>query len=82
MSFKAVEFHCQGCEKTVDSLELRSAIPDWLPCECGGKAELCISAPKVKTCWAWVTKQSGPKTDYGPRMKRTEHLAHRGYSHE
>jgi hypothetical protein len=80
--WKLQEFQCTRCPQTTESLERSAEMPDSIPCACGGNAERCISAPKVKTVWAWCDRQVGPKDECPPWSYDTEHLANDGYSYE
>lgn len=62
MSYKLLEYHCEDCGLTGESLERRGEIPPEKPCECGGVARKCISAAKWRQVWgAVVTGTSDPR---------------------
>lgn len=75
MGWRVAEFWCDPCAWRGESLE-QAPVPASMPCQiCGGDAEHVISAPKVKTVWATVTRGKNSKDDRPPRALDTEALA-------
>ena len=79
--WRMIEQNCEACGRVVENLVRVTCLDIADPCPCGaGELVRCMSAPKVKTVWAWVTPQSGPREEPPPGAYDTEHLAHDGMS--
>ena len=75
MSWKLVEYRCATCGWLRESLERRGSIARVVRCDqeaCRGRARLAISAAKIKTVWAWVTR--GKSDEPGPGDFTTRHM--------
>lgn len=71
------EYQCEAGHR-FESLERVSELPDWLPCECGSRAERAISAVREKPVYAWAVSQA--KTEMPPWAFDCRKLAE-GQSH-
>lgn len=69
-----VEFFCEACGQTVESLERRSEVPASKPCECGATSVLCVSAPKIGTVWG-AAVSTGKSDERPPGVVDTSVLA-------
>ena len=80
MRWRLTDYRCVACGRTWESLEDRDAELTECACDCGGRAHRRLAAPKIRPCYASVTR--GPVSrpppgaldtrDLGDRMPRSE----------
>jgi hypothetical protein len=68
MSFFLLDYLCNACGRTVDSLEPRNSPARTILCTCGGHAVRCLSPVRYKTVWgaAANTGKSDPTPAFVP----------------